>query len=261
MKPGQPDSSPTTEDAFLGGRLVIEQPRSGYRAGLDAVLLAACVAGGTGTPLRVLDVGAGVGTAGLCVARRLSQARVTLLERETAFAALARANIERNGMTDRAIVLEADVLAAAAQHEAAGLRTGSFDVVVCNPPYLSAGRSTLPADSVSAAAFGMPAEDLERWVRFMARMTATGGEAIMIHRADALAALLAAFIGRFGGLVVQPMHPRAGELAHRVIVSGIKGSRAPLQLRDSLVLHGEGHAFLARVADVLRDGEGLPLRG
>ena len=70
-----------TDDAFLGGELHILQPKSGYRAGLDAVMLAAAVPGGCAC---VLDVGAGVGAAGLCLARRDPKVRLTLLEKEPA---------------------------------------------------------------------------------------------------------------------------------------------------------------------------------
>ena len=88
-----------TEDAFLGGRLTIAQPAKGYRAGIDAVVLAASVPWPREqATFTVLDVGAGVGTVGLCVARRCLNAQVTLLERERELAAIARANIERNGL-------------------------------------------------------------------------------------------------------------------------------------------------------------------
>jgi hypothetical protein len=76
-------SSPieTTCDAFLGGALQVRQPKAGYRAGLDAVLLAASCCQFDAGVVRVLDCGAGVGVVGLSVARRLRNAHVTLIER------------------------------------------------------------------------------------------------------------------------------------------------------------------------------------
>lgn len=250
----------TTEDVFLGGLLTVEQSAKGFRAGLDAVLLAAAVEARRAGPLRVLDVGAGVGTAGLCVAARLPGADVTLVERDAGLAGLARANIGRNGLGGRAGVVEADVLSKAAEHEAVGLLPGCFDIAICNPPYLAAGRSSLPADAVAAGAFGMPPDHLERWVRFMARLVTPGGEMIMIHRADALAGVLAAIGPRFGGLTVLPVHARPGTPAIRIIVAGIKGSRAPLQLLAGLLLHGDGNAFTPPVEAILKHGAALRLR-
>lgn len=249
---------PTTVDVFLGGRISIEQPAKGFRAGLDAVLLAAAVAGRPGARLRVLDAGAGVGTAGLCVAVRLEAAHVVLAEVAPVLAELARRNVARNGLGPRASVREADVLAPAAVHEAAGLAAGGFDVVIANPPYLEEGRHRLPVETVAAGAFGMEEGALARWVRFLARMAAPGGRLVLIHRADALARVLDALEGRFGGVSVLPIQPRASHMANRIIVMGRKGSRAPLRLLPALVLHGpDGHGFLPPLDAVLRNGEPL----
>ncbi len=251
----------TTEDLFLGGRLVIEQPARGFRAGLDAVLLAAAVGYGNDSALRVLDVGAGVGTAGLCVATRLPSADVSLVEVAPPLARLARANVQRNGLTARVSVVEADIAEHASVLEAHGLLPAAFDVVIANPPYLTEGRHRLPEDATAAAAFGMAEGGLEPWLRFMARMCRGGGGMALIHRADALGAVIAATGERFGDLRILPVHPRAGEPAHRIVVLGRKGSRAPLVLLPALVLHGPGNDFLPEVKAILRDGAPLAAVG
>jgi tRNA1(Val) A37 N6-methylase TrmN6 len=102
---------------------------------------------------------------------------------------------------------------------------------------------------------------LDRWVRFLAAMARPGGRVGLIHRAEALAEVLDALTGRFGGAVVLPLHPRTGEPASRVLVEAVKGSRAPLQLRPGLVLHGPGNTFRPEIAAVLRDGTALPIAG
>ncbi|MFA5901210.1 MAG: methyltransferase [Hyphomicrobium sp.] len=248
-----------TDDAFLGGALNILQPRAGYRAGLDAVMLAASVSNDPGQPLRVLDVGAGVGTAGLCVARRLAAAEVVLLEREPQLADLAMQNVQRNGLGDRVRVVATSVGAPAAQLRAAGLAEESFTCVIANPPYHDAGAGTLPPDAGKALAHAMAEDELQRWGRFLARMTAPRGTVTMVHKAEALQRVLAAFDQRFGAIRILPLHPRAGEPAHRVIVQGIKGSRAPLQLLTGLVLHGDGNAFVPAAQAILRDGAALTI--
>jgi tRNA1(Val) A37 N6-methylase TrmN6 len=244
-----------TEDVFLGGALSILQPRSGYRAGLDAVLLAAAAPARDGE--LVLDAGAGVGVVGLAVARRVPLARIVLVERDARLAALAQNNVERNGMAERMRVIEADLagpLAGAAELHA---RAESFDHVLANPPFHVEGRGTAATDPVKAGAHAMPAGDLERWARFMASMARPGGTVTMIHRADALASILAAFASRFGGMQVLPIHPRPGEPASRVLVQGVKGSRAPLELRPGLVLHNADNSFRPEVEIILRQGAAL----
>lgn len=243
---------PSTDDAFLGGRLQLLQPAKGYRAGLDAVVLAASIRIEPRTGHRVLDAGAGVGTAGLCVAARVPSADVTLVERAPVFAALARTNIARNNLGARARVIETDLTASAASLEAAGMRPGGYDHVIANPPYLEDGRHRLPADPMAAAAFGMAADGLERWLHFLSWAAAPAGQLTLVHRLDALPKVLAAVEGRFGGIRVLPIHPRSTEPAHRFIVRARKGSRAPLQLMPGLVLHGAGNAFLPHIDRILR---------
>lgn len=252
--------SDITDDAFLGGALTVLQPRSGYRAGLDAVMLAASVPAEGALAVHVLDVGAGVGTAGLCVARRIPSATVVLLERDPHLADLAGENIRRNGLQDRVRVVNAAVGASAAELRAAGLADESFSDVIANPPYHDIGAGTLAPDRAKAAAHAMPDAELDRWARFMARMAEPRGRATIVHKAEALPRVLAALDQRFGDLRILPLHPRPGDAAHRVIVEGVKGSRAPLQLLAGLMLHETGNGFTPAVQGILRGGAELPIR-
>lgn len=250
-------ASRASDDAFLGGALNVLQPRQGYRAGLDGVLLAATVPAASGE--RVLDVGAGVGLVGLAVARRAPGVRVTLVERDAGLAGLARANIARNALTGRVQLVEADIVRPLSACAALAAAAESFDHVVANPPYHVEGHGTAAGDPVKAAANAMSAGALERWVRFMAAMTRPGGTATLVHRADALGEILSALGGRFGGAAVVPVHPRAGEPASRVLVRAVKGSRAPMELGFGLVLHNADNTFRPEIDAILRGGAPLPV--
>jgi tRNA1(Val) A37 N6-methylase TrmN6 len=253
-----------TDDAFLGGTLAVLQPAEGYRAGLDAVLLAAACGAAIGAGARVLDAGAGVGVAGLCVARRIADAHVTLVEREPALVDIARQNIARNALEGRVRLVEMDIAeggAAINRRMGAGatpeIEPGAFTHVIANPPYFAEGRGTRPPAPLKAAAHQMAEGALDHWCRFLATAAAGDGLVTVIHRAEALGALVDGLGRRFGALRVLPLHSRAGEAAHRVIVQGRKGSRAPLALLHGIVLHGEGHAFMPAIDAVLRRGAAL----
>ncbi|ODT83364.1 MAG: hypothetical protein ABS76_03070 [Pelagibacterium sp. SCN 64-44] len=239
-----------TRDAFLGGRLTLSQPRHGFRAGLDSVLLGAAVPAGTG---KLLDLGAGIGTAGL-VALALDRAEAAVLaEREAEVLDLARENVASNGFAGRATVLALDVTAGAAERRAAGLPDNYFDAVIANPPFFAAGQGTPAAQAGRAAARHMAAPALDLWLRCAAASTAAGGQAIVIYPAEGLAALLAAFEQRFGALAVLPLAPRPGATATRVLIRGSKGSRAPLTLLATRALHGaEGHGFAPEFDAIFR---------
>ncbi len=256
---GAGDTASTSADAFLGGALRVLQPATGYRAGLDAVLLAAAAPLQPGRVEQVLDVGAGVGVVGLAVARRAADAVITMVEREPAQAELCRANIAHNGLAERARVLVGDVTRPLGEQPDLQKLAASFEHVLANPPYQVEGAGTASALPLKAAANAMPRTGLADWLRFMAAMARPGGTATMIHRADSLDQVLLAFDGRFGGLIVFPVFPRRGAAAHRVLVQGVKGSRAPLQIRPGLVLHRAGHGFRPQVDAILRQGARLDL--
>lgn len=244
----------TSDDVFLGGALNILQPKSGYRAGIDAVLLAASVDHGG----RVADAGAGVGVAGLSVASRLKDAHVCMIEKQGALVELARTNIARNGLEGRVRVVQGDLTG-----KAAALREDfpddSFRTVLANPPFFTNGRGTSSNVALKAAAHEMPDTDLDLWIRFSARIAEPGGHFLIIHRADAAAQILSAMERRFGSIKLVPIYAREGEPAIRVLIRGIKGSRGPMEIGKPIILHGTDHGFLPEVSAILRHGAPLAI--
>jgi tRNA1(Val) A37 N6-methylase TrmN6 len=245
-----------TEDYFLGDRVLVRQPLKGYRAGIDAVLLAATARTGEGP---VLDVGAGVGTVGICAATRCPDISVSLVERQPALVALARQNVALNHLEGRVSVVEADVTEPLSRAASDALPANAFAHVLANPPYHDDHAGTASGNVFKALSHSMTAEQLEAWARFMARATASGGRVTMIHKAEALPRILECFENRFGAMAVVPVYPRLGAPAIRVIVDGVKGSRAPVSIRPGLVLHGDGNAFRPELDAILRGGGGLSL--
>ncbi len=236
----------TSEDWFLGGALKIQQPQRGYRAGFDAVLLAAAapthtVRRGDPSDVRVADVGSGVGTVGLCIAARVPSARLTLIDNDAEIVAIALRNICANQLDERVCAVVQDV---AARPLTAGLSPDQFDHAVANPPYFEARAHRTPTNPLKRAARSMPEGGLATWARFLAQIVKPGGTATLIAPAPQLPDLIAACQGRFGGLKVLPVYPKAGLPAGRVLIQGTKGSRGPLTIAPGLVVHGADGAFL-----------------
>lgn len=224
-----------TDDAFLGGRLRLYQPRSGHRAGHDAMLLAAATAAQPGQ--RVADLGAGVGAAGLALAVRVGGLDLTLAEIDPGLAELAQQNARRNDLKARAVVL--DVSGPPESFAAAGLGADSLDIVMMNPPFNYPGRHQVSPDASRKAAHAAEEETLAVWVHAARRMLKSGGALTLIWRAEGLADVLAALSRGFGSIAVMPVHPRAGEGAIRILVGAVKGARAPLVLYPGLDLEGK----------------------
>jgi tRNA1(Val) A37 N6-methylase TrmN6 len=247
--------SELSEDAWLGGRLTLLQPMRGHRVGSDAALLVAA----TGAPEgRIADVGAGVGAVGLALLGRHDRSSADLVEINPDLSRLAEANAARNGFAGRARVVIVDILRPRDRREA-GLPDEAVNIVVTNPPFFDAGKVRVSPDAARAEArvFARRKEggaSLANWIRACLAILAPGGRFVMIHRPDALAAMLEASENRLGALAVLPVHPRAGVSAHRLLVRGQKGSKAPLRIAPALILH-EADGGLTAEADAIHRGD------
>ena len=246
-----------TEDAFLGGHLRLRQKPSGHRAGHDAILLAAATQAQAGD--RVVDLGAGVGTAGLALARRVAGIRLALVEIDPELAALARDNAAANAIPAETIVL--DVTSEPHVFAAHGLGPDSVDAVLTNPPFNDAARHRGSPDPARHVAHVAGEQTLQAWVHAARRILRSHGALTLIWRADGLAEVLAALSRGFGSLSILPIHGEAGRPAIRILVRAVKGGRAPTQLLPGLMLNEETGVPKKEVKEILEGRAVLPLAG
>ena len=240
-----------THDAFLGGRLHLWQPRRGYRAGVDPVLLAASVDAQAGQS--VLELGCGAGAAILCLNARVGGLTLAGVEREPEFAALA----ERNGGP------ALEVVTADLTNLPLTLRERQFDHVLANPPYYERSASRSSNDPLREAAHGAQTA-LRDWVRAAAKRLRPKGMVHFIHRAERLPDLLAHLPQSLGSVEVLPITSRVGRAAERVILRARKNGRGDFRLHAPLVMHaGQKHPgdhikdYTPAVRAVLQDGAAL----
>ena len=244
----------TTEDAFLGGQLRLRQRRSGHRAGHDAMLLAAATAARSGD--RVVDFGAGVGAAGLALAKRVPSIELLLVEIDRELAELARGNAALNAIAAEIIVL--DVTSSPDRFAAAGLLPDSVDVVLMNPPFNDPARHRASPDSARAAAHVATAAALADWVHAARRVLKSQGALTLIWRADGIAEVLTALERGFGSLAILPIHGDGASPAIRVLVRATKGGKAPTRILGGLMLNDESAVPNKQVQDVLAGKAALP---
>ena len=249
------DSAAFTEDAFLGGQLRLRQPKSGHRAGHDAMLLAAATAARPGD--RVVEFGAGVGAAGLALARRVAQIRLGLVEIDAGLAELARGNAAANAIAADVIVL--DVTSEASAFADAGLAPDSADVVLMNPPFNDPARHRASPDKARESAHVAGATTLESWVHASRRILKSGGVLTLIWRAEGIAEVLAALHRGFGSLKILPVHGDPAKTANRILIRAIKGGRAPTEIHPALMLNEESAVPNKWVQGILAGKAILPL--
>jgi tRNA1(Val) A37 N6-methylase TrmN6 len=244
----------TSEDAVLGGRLRLRQSLRGHRVGHDAILLAAFTDARAGE--HVVDLGAGVGAAGLALARRVEGLQVTLVEIDPDLAALAAANCELNNLADRARAVTGDAEDAAAL-AAIGLPAGSVDRVLMNPPFNDPRRQNVSPDPRRRLAHVAEPGLLGRWVASAAHLLKAGGVLTLIWRADGLDDVRAALAPAFGGPTVLPVYPRTGAPAIRVLVRATKGAVGAIAEESGLILNGPNGRPTEEAESVLREGATL----
>jgi len=233
-------------DTFLDGRVRVTQLQSGFRSGLDAVMLAAAVPARDGES--ALELGAGCGTVSLCLEARVAGVTIIGVERDAELAALAGQNAVANNAKARFVAADIFALPPDLKRD--------FDQVFANPPFHGEGQSS--PDAARAAAL-MDDGRLAGWLTLGLQRTVSGGYFTAILRADRLNQALAALPQK--GLCAFPLAPRAGEASKRVIVQARKGSKAPFALLPGLVLHQVDGSWTPEADAVLRRGTALALSG
>jgi tRNA1(Val) A37 N6-methylase TrmN6 len=221
-----------TCDEFLSGRVRVWQPRRGYRAGLDPVLLAASIPARTGQ--QVLELGCGVGAASLCLLTRVEGLTVWGVELQAEYAELARRNATENK-------LDFHVDAADLRDLPEALRNQQFDHVMANPPYFKRRDGTSASDQGRDVALGGETP-LADWVSVAAKRCRPKGSVTFIQRIERLPELMCAMQQHLGSLEVLPFVPRAGRPPQLFLIRGRKGGRAEFRMHPGLLVHpGAAH--------------------
>lgn len=235
-----------TEDAFLGGQVTVFQPRKGFRAGTDSVLLAAAL--DTATTGSAAEFGCGAGGALLSAAWRLKGATFTGLDRDPVMLELSAQGIEANGLSERVALQEQDIGSVPRDWE------NRFDLVFSNPPFFREGSINPPGEGKRDAY--LETAPLKDWIWGMLHALKPRGRFVMIHRASELARILALIERRSGQIDVMPVRSWPGADAKRVIVRARKGLRSgDMRLLAGIDLYThKGGERTALMEEVMRGG-------
>ena len=230
----------------LNKALSLQQPEKGFRTCMDSILLAAaCPITKNG---RVLDLGCGVGGAGLCVMYRVQHTHLTGIDIQDDHIEIAKKNAKKNNMADRTTFLQADVRTYKTAHV--------FQHVICNPPYMQDGAHLSSRHAKKALAHGT-STDLTDWVDCAYRSLEPGGSFTIIHQAEKTDKIIQKLSSRFGAIEIIPLWPKENVKAKRVIIRSLKDRKTPCTLSSGLILHRQDGQYTDETQQILRRAEPL----
>lgn len=234
-----------TVDNFLGGRIRLKQPLSGYRATSDSVLLAAAVCAKPGETL--LDVGMANGIVSLCIATRIKNLTLTGVEIQPVLSSLACENAVLNRFSLKAvcqnIVQKPDQL-----------HGQQFHHVFTNPPFYTEAHHRRNQQQKIAYNEQVP---LDMWIRYCLKHVRPKGTFTMIHRMEALPDILAVLNNRLGALEVIPIQSKANKPSQRMIIRGTLGSKKPFELKAPFIIYDLSGKYTKQAEDVLRGAQAI----
>ena len=249
----------STTDALMGGMVTIEQPANGFRAGVDAVLLSACVPV-VQSGQQVVDVGSGVGSVGLCYGVRsqlntIAGAHLHLVEQNPIFTPYGNANIAGNALTDCASHHTTDI-SVAKNHP---IQNDSINHILTNPPYETAQQGNASPHATRTHANIEGTADLPCWIKYCNRILKRGGTFSMIHRADRLHHILSGMQGYFGDIHILPVHSLPNKPAIRVLIHAKKGMQGGCIIHQPLILQKTDKSgdYTPQAEQYIRHGMGI----
>ncbi len=234
----------TTTDDFLGGKIKVIQPEKGYRAGIDAVLLASSIS--AKSKQSILDVGCGVGTASLCLNERINDLHIDGFDFQDELIELAKQNSSKNNNI-KFFLGNLEI--------SKNIKKNYYDHVMTNPPYFKKESSTLSSNIIKYNA-NFETMNLKNWIQLCMKFVKPKGSLTVIHSAERLDEILLSIDIKKRSIKIIPIWPKVNSSAKRIIVQITKDKSMPLQITQGLIMHDEEN-YTKDAENILRHGHCL----
>lgn len=212
--------------------------------GMDAVLLSGFARVKSGA--RVLDLGTGTGIIPILLAAKTQASHLTGLEIQEDSADMARRSVCLNGLEDKIAIVTGDIKEAGSLFDAA-----SFDVITCNPPYMTSKHGLTNPEDAKAIARHEILCTLEDVISQTARLLKPGGNFYLVHRPFRLAEIMVLLhTYKLEPKRMQLVHPFADKEPNMVLIEANRGGRPRMTVEKPLIVYKEPGVYMPEIYDI-----------
>ena len=247
--------SEITDDTFLGGKLSLFQPKKGFRAGLDSVLLAASINAQSGD--KIFEIGAGVGVVLFCLMQRVSNLNAKAIEINEEYYSLLAINAKRNKFKPNLLLGDF--------WSNPNLKNENFDHIFFNPPYYPFNSFKSSNNKLlNIANFEYP-NLLKKMLTFSLRRCKSYGYITLIHRPAKILEILSTLSSGAGDIKILPILGSNSKNISRIIIRARKSAKGetkflrPLNLYQNLNYSDKKKHYTSELQDILKNGGALSL--
>ena len=222
---------------------IIQDPER-FCFGMDAVLLSGFARAKEGD--RVLDLGTGTGIIPILMEAKTQAAHFIGLEIQRESADMAARSVSLNHLEGKIEIVTGDIKEAVSLFGAA-----SFDVVTCNPPYMTEHHGLTNPEAPKAIARHELLCTLEDVISQAARLLKPGGNFYMVHRPFRLVDIIT-LLRTYG---VEPkrmkmVYPFVDKEPNMVLIEANRGGRPRLSVEKPLIVYKEPGAYTDEIYDI-----------
>lgn len=222
---------------------IIQNPRK-FCFGMDAVLLSGFARVKPGE--RALDLGTGTGIIPILLRGKTGGRDFTGLEIQEESADMARRSVAYNHLEESISIVTGDLKEAAALFGAA-----SFDVVTCNPPYMTGSHGLVNPEQPKAVARHELLCTLEDVVCQTARVLKPGGRFYLVHRPFRLAEILTLLVQyRLEPKRMRLVYPFVDKEPNMVLLEALSGGKSRITVEKPLIVYREQGVYTDEIYDI-----------
>ena len=231
------------DDLERNGYKII-QDRKRFCFGMDAVLLSGFAQ--VKENEKVLDMGTGTGIIPILLEAKTVGEDFYALEIQQDSADMAKRSVILNHLEEKVHIVQGDIKEASVIFKPA-----SFDVVTCNPPYMTENHGIENFEEPKAIARHEIKCTLEDVIREAAKVLKPGGRFYMVHRPFRLAEIMNVLTKyRLEPKRMQLVYPYIDREPNMVLIEALKGGNSRVTVEPPLIVYKEPGVYTENILKI-----------